>query len=190
MRFLSPRLLRSEPMRRCTLDDCHGACCVYGVWVDSLEVETILKNAELVIPHMPPRAADPANWFDDHRDADPLSASGKVVHCRVVPDESQYSGTACIFLRKDYKCALQVAAEANGLHPWRFKPFYCILHPLDLDEQGRITLDEDEALLAEKGSCLRRAGRPAPLLETFEPELSYLLGEDAYRQARSALKKH
>jgi hypothetical protein len=66
------------------------------------------------------------------------------------------------------------------LHPWQFKPYYCILHPLDLDEQGRITLDETKLLLDEAGSCLRPAENPIPLVETFGPELRYLLGEKAY----------
>jgi hypothetical protein len=189
MRTLSPRLLCSEPMRRCTLDDCHGACCVYGVWVDTREAENILKHAELIIPHIPSGATDPAGWFNSRQEADKFSASGQVVHSRVVPDESQYSGTACIFLRKDYKCALQVAADSNGYHPWHFKPFYCILHPLDLDKQGQVTLDETQALLAEKGSCLRPAEHPVTLLEIFEPELRYLMGEDAYREAQSSVIK-
>jgi hypothetical protein len=102
----------------------------------------------------------------------------------VLPDDAHYGGTACIFLRRDYLCALQVAASTNGLHPWRFKPFYCILHPLDLDEAGRITLDETGEMLAEPGSCLRPAEQPIPLIETFAPELRYLLGEKAYRRLR------
>ena len=63
------------------------------------------------------------------------------------------------------------------MHPWRFKPFYCILHPLDLDEEGRITLDDTQLMLAEPGSCLRPADQPIPLVETFEPELRYLLAK-------------
>jgi len=176
-------------MRRCTLDDCHGACCMYGVWVDTLEMENILKQAELIIPHMPSGATDPAGWFDGRQEADKFSASRQVVHSSVVLDEIQDSSTACIFLRKDYKCALQVAADSNGYHPWHFKPFYCILHPLDLDELGRVTLDETQILLAEKGSCLRPAEHPVTLLEIFEPELRYLMGEEAYRKALTSVTK-
>jgi hypothetical protein len=102
----------------------------------------------------------------------------------VLPDPQHYGETACIFLRKDHLCALQVAAIANNLHPWRFKPFYCILHPLDLDEQGRITLDETDLMQSEPGSCLRASGCLIPLLETFEPELRYLLGENAFLQLK------
>jgi hypothetical protein len=95
----------------------------------------------------------------------------------VIPDPDHYGGTACIFMREDYECALQTAGVKAGFHPWRFKPFYCILHPLDLDEHGRITLDETHLLLAEPASCLRPAEKPIPLKETFSEELNYLLGK-------------
>ena len=169
-------------MRRCTLGECRAACCLYGVWIDKLEAKDILEHAALIAPHMETENRDPGDWFDGREEPDDHSTSGTTVHSNVLPDDEHYGGTACIFLRKDHLCALQVAANANGLHPWRFKPFYCILHPLDLDEQGRITLDETELMLEEEGSCLRRADHPIPLIETFEEELRYLLGERAYRK--------
>ena len=167
-------------MRRCRLEECRAACCLHGVWIDAAEWQDILKHAELIIPHMPPGWDDAGLWIDDRQDVDSFSRSGRVVHSRVLPDPTHYGGSACVFLREDFKCALQVAGAANGLHHWRFKPFYCILHPLDLNEEGRITLDKTELLLDEPGSCLRPANEATPLLETFEPELRYLLGEDKY----------
>jgi hypothetical protein len=181
---LNPRMLKSEPMRRCQPGECRAACCLYGAWVDQLEVRDILAHAELIAAQMSPENADPADWFDGRCEADEYALSGIVEHTSVLPDDDHYGGTACIFLRSDYKCALQVAAEMNGLHPWRFKPFYCILHPLDLDEQGRITLDETELLLAEPGSCLRPAQKLIPLLETFAEELEYLVGEKGFKHLR------
>ena len=89
-------------------------------------------------------------------------------------EESHYGGTACIFLRQDAKCVLQVASEALGQHPWQLKPFYCILHPLDLDEEGRITLDKTEELMGEEASCLRPARGKMELKVIFEEELEYL----------------
>lgn len=181
---INPRMLKPEPMRRCTLGACHAACCLYGVWIDRLEAREIRANAELIAPHMEPENRDPGDWFDGREEPDDNAPSGWTEHSTVIPDDAHYGGTACIFLRKDHLCALQVAANANGLHPWRFKPFYCILHPLDLDEQGRITLDETELMLDEPGSCLRPAEQPIPLIETFEEELRYLLGEKAYKRLR------
>jgi hypothetical protein len=183
---ISPRMLQSEPLRRCTLEECHGACCVFGVWVDTREVTDILAHADLIIPHMPAESHTPGEWFAPVEDQDKHSPTGKVIHTAVENHPQHYGGTACIFWRDDAKCALQVAAVANGLHPWRFKPYYCVIHPLDQDEQGRITLDETEALASEPGSCLRPAEAPIPLIDTFSDELHYLLGEKMYTDIRQA----
>ena len=183
---LNPRLLKSEPMQRCQLGECRAACCLHGAWVDLAEIRDIRAHANLIAPHMPAGATQVEDWFDERREPDEFSISGEVGHTAVRVDPDHYGGTACIFLRSDYKCALQVAATSQeDQHPWRFKPFYCILHPLDLDEQGRITLDETELLLAEPGSCLRPAEIPIPLIETFAEELRYLLGEKRYQQLKT-----
>jgi hypothetical protein len=186
---INPRLLKSEPMQRCHLDECRGACCLYGVWLDQNEWAEIQANAGLIIPHMPPGKDKPSEWVDEREDDDEFAPSGKVVHSRVLDDPNHYGGSACVFLRSDHKCALQVAGQAAGMHPWHFKPFYCILHPLDLDEQGCITLDETEAMLSEAGSCLRASQRFVPLIETFEPELRYILGEEKYNEITRGTNK-
>lgn len=179
---ISKRLLRSEPLQRCALHDCQAACCLYGVWLDQFEVQDILQHSPIIQPHLKKEYSNPEIWFEEIEEEDPHTPSGKVIHCKVVEDQDHYGGTACIFLRSDYKCALQVAGQENGFHPWRFKPFYCILHPLDLTEDGLITLDSNEELLQEPGSCLRPAQQLTPLIITFAPELKYLLGEKSYAQ--------
>ena len=183
---IHPRMYQSEPMRRCTLGECRAACCLHGVWIDRIEAQDIRANAQRISPYMETENRDPADWFDGRQEPDEHTLSGWTEHSTVLPDQQHYGGTACIFLRKDFKCALQVAAQHNDMHPWRFKPFYCILHPLNLDEQGRITLDETEAMLAEEGSCLRPADHAIPLTETFAPELRYLLGKKAFQRLREA----
>ncbi len=192
-RNVNPRLLAREPMKRCALHACRAACCLHGVWVDLLEIQSILAGAALIAPHLEPENRDPRDWFDGREEPDENALSGFTGHSTVVEAPGHYGGTACIFLRGDHKCALQVAADAGGLHPWAFKPFYCVLHPLDLDEQGRITLDDTTLLLEEEGSCLRPSDRLIPLAETFEPELRYLMGEKAYQallaEARQADNK-
>ena len=69
-----------------------------------------------------------------------------------------------------------------GSTPGILNPFTVSSTPLDLDEQGRITLDRVELLLDEPGSCLRPATKPIPLLVTFEEELRYFLGEEKYQE--------
>jgi Protein of unknown function (DUF3109) len=184
---IAPRLLQSEPMQRCKLHNCRAACCLYGVWIDKKEVEILLENADYIAPHMPPGKEVPAAWFDDRHDTDHFTISGRVRHSTVVDAPDHYGGTACVFLRNDHKCALQVASEASGHHSWLWKPFYCILHPLDLDEEGRITVDETDLMVTEEGSCLRPAPQPIPLLETFEEELRYFLGDQEYERLRRNL---
>jgi hypothetical protein len=183
---LNPRMLRAEKLRRCRLEECQGACCVFGVWIDPREVNDIIANAAVIIPHMPPDSHNPGEWFVPLEDEDPRSPSGKVLHTAVENRSQHYGGTACVFWREDAKCALQVAAVESGQHPWRFKPYYCILHPLDQDEQGRITLDTPEELTAEPGSCLRPASAPIPLVDTFEQELRYPMGDKMYEEIKKA----
>ena len=166
---------RAEPMQRCKLDECRAACCLHGVWVDLVEVREILAQARLIKAHLPHERRNPQEWFEGRQETDQYSLSGEVRHTTVVEDASHYGGTACIFLRDDHKCALQTAGEAAEARPWGFKPFYCILHPLTLDEEGRITLDETHLLLNEPASCLRPADEPIPLEETFAPELEHLI---------------
>ena len=185
---INPRLLESAPLRRCQLDECHAACCLHGAWVDQVEIKDIRSHANMIAPHMPVGVMDPDGWFDERRETDPHAISGQVGHTTVLSVPDHYGGTACIFLRDDHKCALQTAATQARLHPWRFKPFYCILHPLDLDELGRITLDDTDLMLAEPGSCLRPAQHPNPLIETFAEELRYLLGEKNFQKLKSDQK--
>lgn len=186
---INPRMLDAEPLQRCQLGDCRGACCVFGVWVDLREVKDIMQHAALILPHMPANARVPGEWFAAVEDEDKNSPSGKVIHTAVETRPDHYGGTACIFCLEDGKCALQVAAIANGLHPWRLKPYYCILHPLDLDEQGRITLDRTEEMIYDEGSCVRPAPDAVPLADTFEAELSYLLGEKGYQALKELAAK-
>ena len=185
---INPRLLRSEPMKRCQLKKCDAACCLHGVWLDLNEVQNILDNAQLIQKYMPSGCRDPHSWFDGRQEADPFLPSKQALHSTVLKNPKHYGGTSCVFLRGDHKCALQVAADAAGFHPWQFKPFYCILHPLDLDELGCITLDQTELLLDEPGSCLRPAAQPIPLLVTFEEELRYFLGNEHYQELLQSIQ--
>jgi hypothetical protein len=179
---IHPRLFKSEYLQRCCLDDCKAACCLHGVWLDVREATDILEHASLIAVNMKDAFSDVSDWFMGNVEKDEHSISGKVIHSRVVEDPQHYGGTACVFLCADNKCALQVAGKRANLHPWRFKPFYCILQPLDFDRRGRITLDKTSVLLKEKGSCLRISQSRTPLLEIFEAELRYLLGNKEYEQ--------
>jgi len=145
--------------------------------VDEIQQKEILLKSNLISPHMRKGYEDPSAWFNELSEPDEHSLSGTVSHTTVLDDKDHYGGTACIFMREDYKCALQVASENNGYHQWHFKPFYCILHPLDLDDQGRITLGETDELIDEPASCVRSSVHEIPIVELFSEELEYLLGK-------------
>ncbi len=183
-REINPRMLESEYMTRCKLHECQAACCIYGVWIDKDEARRIAENADIILPEMPDDRQNPEEWFDGREEEDGHAATGQVVHSRVIDRPKHYGGTACVFLRADHKCALQTAAVKINEHPWFLKPFYCILHPLDIDEAGRITLDDSGLLLDEPGSCLRPSQVKIPLAVTFEPELRYFLGDQVYEKIR------
>jgi hypothetical protein len=172
---ISPRLEQTARVQRCGWPDCGAACCIYGAWVDHIHAELILDQAETIIPWLEVDHRLPDTWFDGQQEDDPYTLSGKVQHTRVVPNTDHYGGMACVFLREDKQCALQAAAKAHGLHKWHFKPFYCILHPLEFDSQGRITIDDPEVMAAEPASCLREGEDEVRLSELFKEELDYLL---------------
>jgi hypothetical protein len=84
-----------------------------------------------------------------------------------------------------FSCAATSNVPCNGRAQRRSAPLgleTLLLHPAPprLDDQGRITLDEAALLLDEPGSCLRPSPTPLPLLATFEEELRYFLGDEAY----------
>jgi hypothetical protein len=170
---LSPELFRTARLRRCRLEECRAACCLHGVWVDPLEKEDILGHASSIIPHLPAGRRDPAAWFGAEREPDPFFPSGCVVPAAVRPNPAHYGGTECVFLRPDSLCALQTASEAAGWHPWRWKPFHCIIHPITC-EDGVFTIAADGELLAEPGSCFRSGPAEVCLSDCLADEIAFL----------------
>lgn len=178
---LSERMFQKEPLQRCVLHQCHGVCCTYGVWIDLKEKQEILDNFGIVDGCMDPGSGGFDDWFEEEQETDPFTESGKVVHSKLVSRKFPYQRKTCIFLRSDHKCALQVASAKMGKHPWFLKPFYCILHPMDINQEGEITLDDTGIILEEPKSCLRRSQEWKAPIEIFEEELRYLLGDLKYQ---------
>jgi hypothetical protein len=177
------RLLEAKPMRHCRLEECQAHCCGGGVSISTQQAEDILAHAELIQPYLPPDRRDPLRWFDwvlepehDH------PAGGTLTNTTVVADPTHPMGANCIFLRPDRKCGLQAASIAAGEHPWRFKPFYCALHPITFD-QCVVKLSEENPMYLEGGSCNRPD--PAaliPVYQLFEAEMKLALGEVGYAE--------
>jgi hypothetical protein len=176
---INPRLHQTARVQRCGWPACHAACCIYGTWIDKTQANRILEHADLIIPWMNPDNRETDAWFDGQEEDDQFTHSGSVRHTTVIPNVDHYGGTSCIFLRTDHRCALQVAAEANHKHPWDFKPFYCILHPMELDKQGKLTIDDLELMTVEPASCLREADDEILLANLFQEEINYLLNNES-----------
>jgi Fe-S-cluster containining protein len=177
------KLLEARSIRRCALSECQAHCCSTGVWLLLEHTKDILAHQAIIAPHLPEEHRNPERWFDwtplaetDH------PAGGTLASTSLVADSIDPSGLRCIFLRPDRKCALQVAGIAAGEHAWRFKPFYCALHPLTFF-QGRLTLAEDDPLYFEGGGCHRPScAEPKPLYQLFETEVKFALGEAGYAE--------
>lgn len=180
---LSSRMFVPEKLQRCKLHDCHGACCEFGVWIDLKEKERIFQYADLISTCMELPITEPDNWFLQDLEEDSFTESGVVIHTKVVERNQPFKRKTCIFLRNDHKCALQVASESLEMHPWFLKPFYCILHPLDLNDNDQITLNDSDIILNEKRSCLRFSTEFITPIEIFAEEIQYLLGDHIYQDA-------
>ncbi len=177
-----PKMFEAHPLERCRVEECQAYCCTGGVYISVAQVQDIRAHAALIQPHLPPERQDPALWFDDRIEDDPDNPGySPVMGTQVLPDPTHRAGQSCAFLRPDRKCALQVAGVAAGEHPWRFKPFYCRLFPLEFTN-GVLGLAEENEMYQDGGSCQRPATEPRPLCMTFDVELQLVLGEAGYAE--------
>jgi len=183
-------LLEARPLRRCRLEECQSYCCSGGVYIAVSQAADIRAHAALIQPHLPEERRDPALWFaaetepdEDHPAEEPTTWTN------VIDDASHPAGQTCIFLRPDRLCALQAAGIAAGEHPWRYKPYYCALHPL-VWENKRVVLAEQSEMYLEGGNCNRpNPGQPIALWQLFDMELKLVLGEAGYEElARQAAR--
>jgi len=185
-------LLEARPWRRCELVECQAHCCGGGVAINVTQAEDILAHKDLILPHLPPDAdrRDFETWFvgplepeHDH------PAGGMLTNTRVIPDPTHPAGTTCIFLRPDRKCALQAAGIAAGEHPWRFKPFYCALHPLTFGGHV-LMLDSENQIYIDGGSCNRALnGQAVELYKLFDWEVKLAVGEAGYEALTRVAEK-
>jgi len=178
---LDPNMLETRPLRRCALEECQANCCGWGVYISTKQAEDILVHQQLIFPHLPEDRRNPQQWFDWVVTEDTDDPQRQMVTATTsLPDPTHPAGQHCIFLRPDRKCALQVAGVEAGEHPWRFKPFYCALHPLAY-ENGRLIFDDESEVYLDGGSCSRAAtGELIPVYQLFDFETKLVLGEEGY----------
>jgi hypothetical protein len=121
------------------------------------------------------QSTDEANWFDHDVEDDPDFPSGKCVGTQVINDK-------CAFLDRQGRCSIQVAATAEGLHRWAWKPLYCILFPIEISDR---VISFDDMLQDQQPCCSVRNEFDVPLFEACRDELVHLLGEDGFSEIRN-----
>jgi Protein of unknown function (DUF3109) len=184
---VDPRLLEARPLRRCRPDECQSYCCGGGVSVSLAQVDDLLAHADLFRAYLAPDRQNPDEWFtrDETFEDTDHPAHGQYTYTAVFDDPLHPYTYACVFLRPDRKCALQLAGIEHGEHPWRYKPFYCALHPIEFNTL-LVKLCEDNHIYQEGGSCSRPAAEtPVPLYQLFADELKLALGEAGYAELQS-----
>lgn len=152
---------------------CDGKCCCDGVWVDLREKEKILEEKELIKKYMDEtQNKNHDEWFAEYwEDSD--FPSGAAVGTQVYRN-------GCVFLNKEGKCVLQLAATQEGRDKWDIKPFYCILFPVSVAD-NTLTFDEH---MEEEGTrcCNIFENYHVPMFIACREEIVYSVGEDGYQQ--------
>ncbi|MER3522979.1 MAG: DUF3109 domain-containing protein [Ignavibacteria bacterium] len=152
---------------------CTSRCCSSGVWVDEREHDAILQRRELIKQQMDEsQSCNEQAWFDGVVEEDSDFPSGRCIGTAVVNDK-------CAFLDAEGRCSIQRAAVAAGEHPWAWKPLFCVLFPLVIEDS---VIGFDPMLQGEEPCCSVSTAYPTPLFRACKAELTYLLGEDGYAQ--------
>lgn len=159
---------------------CTAACCLGGVYADVMERDKIIAHKEVIGRYMDEtQPADPELWFEKSEEEDPDFPSGRCVGTQEVNGK-------CAFLDKMGRCSLQVAATAEGMHRWSFKPLYCVLYPIEISDK---TIRFDDLLQGDEQCCSVSDRFEIPLFEACRDELTHLLGEEGFRQIEARYRE-
>jgi len=170
--FIDPIIFTHKFVRSCDVCICSGECCYYGVYTDKKEHEKIMMVKERIIAAMDDSQNKNVNeWFEEPEE-DPDFESGLAVGTEI------YNGK-CVFLDKQGFCTLQKIAMQENEFKWKYKPLYCILFPLVID-QGVITVDGEH--LARMHYCNKLENQVSTIFECCKNELMHLLGEKGFEE--------
>lgn len=157
-------------VKSCDISKCYGECCYNGVYADLTEVEKILSVKDEVKELMDEsQDKNYENWFEEITE-DKDFESG---YCR----GTKIYNNKCVFLDKIGFCTLQKLALKKNIDKWYFKPKYCILYPLTLVNN---TLTVDTENLESHYNCNNFSSQKISIIDTFENEIKYLLGEKGF----------
>ena len=159
---IHPQVLRPAYQPGTSVQQCDGSCCRRGTTLSTDERDRILRHAAVVSRAMTgPARRDPRRWFEKRSAPDNDFTSGASVNSRVVAG-------ACVFYRKDGRCALQVAGAAHLGDPWALKPAVCILWPLCVQDGS---LELGSAGFTKRRACCAPVQRGERVIaEVMEPD--------------------
>jgi hypothetical protein len=166
----------------CSMNNCTGACCKWGVYADIAEKENILKNAYLIQSHLEKQQEkDPDKWFESEINTDIDFPSGKSVG-------TQATESGCVFLNSSGLCVLQKAATAEGLHPFALKPFYCIAFPLVIDHHQLMV--DDLEVENRPDCCASESDGMKTIFDICSMELEFMLGKEGFHELQEIFKNN
>jgi hypothetical protein len=176
---INPELLEEVYAERCVLQECLGACCTGGAWLDVEQLKTIVPHVEAIKANLPEERRDSDAWFSAPA-ADEETPAGAIVGTNVVDDPRRPGETCCVFLRPDRLCALQVTSQQLGLDYPGLKPLFCALYPLQVCD-GEIVIDHATARDFGSATCQRACATKQPLYRVFKEEVQLVVGQEGYR---------
>jgi len=182
---------------RCILEECRGACCANGIWVDVAHVQRILAHAEQIRPFMAPEYRDQTDlWFNDEEVMEHTDfPSGLGIATTVGPRPGNPAFTesdgrdGCVFLRNDHKCSLHVASETLGLGYPGLKPFDCATYPV-LRSEGELLMDDKSPGELGGADCQRPTrGERQPRYVVFREEIELSIGRAGWQELAAVARK-
>jgi len=176
-------LFQSKALNMCRLEECQGSCCNNGAYVSVEQSHQIIANKDLFLPFLSRERQDADLWFEKKEfvDADhPFKLLS--VGTQTIIDSDYMFGKSCIFLRKDWLCAIQLGSVNAGKHPWKYKPLYCVLHPLDFAD-GILTFKKYDPPENFERRCFGSDNaEPTALYKLFHQEIKFLLSESGFAE--------
>lgn len=190
---LNPNLLKPARGEPCRLEECGGACCVGGIWLDVRHVETIFDHAELLKPWMAADRQNSETWFSDEVVEHADFPSGVGTATAIAPRLDGSGRVACIFALVDHTCALENASRQAGM-PWPgLKPFDCATYPV-LRSEGELRRDTESARRGAdcqgpkppKGAVQPPSAEQPAFFQVFRREVELSIGAAGYTVLQQA----
>ena len=171
---INENIFRGRFSKACATSRCKGDCCKTGVWVDFLERDRILANADLIRSHTESdQEQNPDLWFDAEIFEHPDFPSGRAAGTQVRND-------VCVFLTTAGKCVLQTASQDQSVS---LKPFYCFAFPVTIEE-SELTIDDG----CNSNCCTVAPGGELDVFDVCAGELRYVLGDEGLNELEQLAK--